>query len=529
MDTELRMRGFRDGGFIDVKGACLTKGSMGRAIRECSIFVVQLAKRAIESRWMRLELTWALQNEKPIAPLLHDQTSIKDFDAFLEQLYNVLLNESHLHPTLTWENFRGRFPERPIQFHGRIGSPERDDMFRKILARGSPAYAAFLTPLKLPPVQVLVVGHPDYSAGPCNVIALELCRRGFGAIGTNHEWFRCRDVIPEIHEDELTLVVFLTKHCWTDLNVVTRVRRGIARSTPMIFFIEKDRDRKAWCSIDEAIHTSPDDIRPIFEETHIVGFSFDSRSTFLEVMLDYIEDNLRLKSFAAFLSHHKEGAKSEIRLIKDRVQSKLQASKADYTKVFLDVDNALRLDELEGYVKASRVLILLLTKDVLTRPWVLVELASALLWRIPIVTIHVAEYDFGRVRHQLENLSPQCEDILRAMFPTTSFEEIQFLLATAPIGVILSQEYNSMANEETLELFIERLVKRVKGSAYVAPIITRQQWTDTRLERLRSRQLTRSLKMMAAGIGFVSFVSGFLLGELWRTALRPLRSSGRDI
>lgn len=87
--------------------------------------------------------------------------------------------------------------------------------------------------------------------------------------------------------------------------------------------------------------------------------------------------------FACFLSHFKAEAAGDARHLKDKLAGKLNAP------VFLDSDDLLDLRELLEIVARSDILLLLQTTNVLTRPWCLLELYTAICNHVPIVAVAV--------------------------------------------------------------------------------------------------------------------------------------------
>ena len=79
---------------------------------------------------------------------------------------------------------------------------------------------------------------------------------------------------------------------------------------------------------------------------------------------------------------------------------------------FLDSDNLQMLTDLLEHVKESDVLVLLQTKGLLTRPWCLLEIVTAIKNHIPIVAINIrghAPYDYEEGAHLMENLDTQLD------------------------------------------------------------------------------------------------------------------------
>ena len=88
------------------------------------------------------------------------------------------------------------------------------------------------------------------------------------------------------------------------------------------------------------------------------------------------------KRFAAFLSHHKKDSAMEARWVKQNVEPIL-----DGREVFLDSDELQDLTKLLNYVMDSEVLVLLQTSDIIARPWMILEVHTAVTHNVPIVAI----------------------------------------------------------------------------------------------------------------------------------------------
>ena len=84
-------------------------------------------------------------------------------------------------------------------------------------------------------------------------------------------------------------------------------------------------------------------------------------------------------SFGAFISHAKADAAMEARYLQSVLEPDLQA------RVFLDSDNLRDLRQLAAHVKDSKVLVLLQTRNVLSRPFCLLEILTALDEGVPII------------------------------------------------------------------------------------------------------------------------------------------------
>jgi hypothetical protein len=105
--------------------------------------------------------------------------------------------------------------------------------------------------------------------------------------------------------------------------------------------------------------------------------------------------------FACFLSHFKDEAAGDARHLKDKLFGMLNAP------VFLDSDDLLDLRELLKIVARSDVLVLLQTTNVLTRPWCLLEIYTAICNHVPIVAVAVEgsfPYSFDEATALLDDI-----------------------------------------------------------------------------------------------------------------------------
>lgn len=95
--------------------------------------------------------------------------------------------------------------------------------------------------------------------------------------------------------------------------------------------------------------------------------------------------------YVAFISHYKWEAQTEARLLERMLQAHLDKISAPGAKIFLDSDDLAgrHLSTLVQAVRASGVLIVVLSKSVLTRPFCLLEMIAAIKAGVPIVCVHL--------------------------------------------------------------------------------------------------------------------------------------------
>ena len=96
--------------------------------------------------------------------------------------------------------------------------------------------------------------------------------------------------------------------------------------------------------------------------------------------------------FVAFLSHFKMEAATEARWLKRELEERLDA------RCFLDSDDLLDLSKLRDHVRESKCVLMLQTRSVLSRPWCLVELLTAVDSGVPIIGVSITSgttpYDY---------------------------------------------------------------------------------------------------------------------------------------
>ena len=99
----------------------------------------------------------------------------------------------------------------------------------------------------------------------------------------------------------------------------------------------------------------------------------------------------RRPRFRFFISYYRAEGGADARLLQTVLETKLGSG-----TVFLDATDAVTLDGILRSLARSEVLLLILTKSVLERPWVLIEIYEAVTRRLPVICVHVkgAGYDY---------------------------------------------------------------------------------------------------------------------------------------
>ena len=107
------------------------------------------------------------------------------------------------------------------------------------------------------------------------------------------------------------------------------------------------------------------------------------------------------KSFALFLSHYKNEASAEARVLKTEL---VRIMRTPDDTVFLDSDQLHDLRDLLQNVADSDALVLMNTSSVLSRPWCLMELHAAATNGVPIILCHVDNANAGKATELFETL-----------------------------------------------------------------------------------------------------------------------------
>lgn len=100
----------------------------------------------------------------------------------------------------------------------------------------------------------------------------------------------------------------------------------------------------------------------------------------------------------AFLSHYKKEAGTEAALMADELENLIREDPTNLghhmeVPIFLDSENLQDLGQLQAHVRQSHNLVLLLTKDILTRPWCLLEIVTAVRANVRIVPCDIQRRD----------------------------------------------------------------------------------------------------------------------------------------
>jgi len=207
------------------------------------------------------------------------------------------------------------------------------------------------------------------------------------------------------------------------------------------------------------------------------------------------------QQFSCFLSHYKVEAGAEARYLKDALDKMLSCP------AYLDSSTLADLRDLFGRgVRKSEVLVLLLSKNLLTRPWCLLEIREAARLQKPIVLLELQgpgqSFSFDAafelmsdLESNLPQFNPSAIDDLRAHLNGEPLSKLQDIVSKAlemgRVGGHLHLNINGTANQ--LEAELVDLVESLAMATGRAAV----EWKGGRVAAVTSRMSKRMSKRMS--------------------------------
>ena len=154
---------------------------------------------------------------------------------------------------------------------------------------------------------------------------------------------------------------------------------------------------------------------------------------------------------------------------------------------FIDSDDLSDLRNLLDHVRDTKVLVLLQSKGVLTRPWVIMELYTAIKNGVPIVALNVQNanpYNYSDAVDFLMHFDTNIE------VANPGAAELLIDLGVEPVDVayllsdslpnIISTDFNPNASEKVLQASLEDLADSMRKAMPIAPTISKEEWLEKR-------------------------------------------------
>ena len=197
--------------------------------------------------------------------------------------------------------------------------------------------------------------------------------------------------------------------------------------------------------------------------------------------------------FRAFISHMKLEGAMEARFLQTELESHLKEH------CFLDSDDLRSLHKLCDHVKESKCIVLLQTRSVLTRPYCLLELLTAIENRVPIVGVSVtgrdAAYDYAEAANlltwldeELDAVNPGAADVLREHGHTDLTEAAYNLSHLIP--KIISVQLNCGASRHILAATIKDVAEAMNEATALPlpPPDEKEKWLAARIRQPRPQR-----------------------------------------
>ena len=138
-------------------------------------------------------------------------------------------------------------------------------------------------------------------------------------------------------------------------------------------------------------------------------------------------------------------------------------------------------------MKNTDVLVLLQSKGVLTRPWVILELFTAITSNVPVVSLNVQNsygYDYGKAMDFLLNFdneidiaNPGAAELLREQ--GVDPEDVAYRLSDA-LPNIISTDFNPNGSSRQIQASLEDLADQMRQAQPIAPTMTKEEWLEKR-------------------------------------------------
>ena len=153
-------------------------------------------------------------------------------------------------------------------------------------------------------------------------------------------------------------------------------------------------------------------------------------------------------------------------------------------RCFLDSDDLMDLSRLQEHVRESNCILLLQTRSVLTRPWCLIELMTAIESRVPIVGVSITSgqspYDFAESTHFMTHLDKLLDPDTRAKLLALGADttDMAYLLANT-LPNIISVPLNMNESRTVLSARVADIV-RAMGRAALPVLPDKDKWLASR-------------------------------------------------
>ena len=176
------------------------------------------------------------------------------------------------------------------------------------------------------------------------------------------------------------------------------------------------------------------------------------------------------KRYAAFLSHMKKEAGPTATLMSVELSAAIKMRGIEDFEVLIDNIHMKDLRALPNQVKESRVMIAMLIKSYLTRPWCLAELHYALEFDVPILALKVndAGYNFEEGKEFLNALTPEkleeanpgaSKEMARLGIDVTALGRKLFVILPSSVALEFSPNSHPDIRRVQLDIIVKELIR----------------------------------------------------------------------
>eukprot|EP00929_Paragymnodinium_shiwhaense_P102141 TRINITY_DN65327_c0_g1_i1.p1 TRINITY_DN65327_c0_g1~~TRINITY_DN65327_c0_g1_i1.p1 ORF type:complete len:1298 (-),score=269.62 TRINITY_DN65327_c0_g1_i1:94-3987(-) len=188
------------------------------------------------------------------------------------------------------------------------------------------------------------------------------------------------------------------------------------------------------------------------------------------------------RKFSAFLSHYKKECALEARFLQGQLESVFGFG----AQVFVDTEELQDMRLLLSHVRESDCILVLLSSEVLTRPWCILELCTAIEAAVPIVVVDVRGKGFdatdGRkcltfLDTELDRRNPGAADCLRAHGLTPL--DAAYLLSNV-IPNIPAVDFDPSDSPNVLYGCLMEIIEHMRNSSPVLISTSKLEWVESR-------------------------------------------------
>ena len=189
------------------------------------------------------------------------------------------------------------------------------------------------------------------------------------------------------------------------------------------------------------------------------------------------------EKIGAFISHFKKEAAMEARFLHEELQALVGPR-----RVFIDSDDLLNLSTLKSAVARSECLVLIQSSGVLERPWCLIEILTALEYRVPIIGVSLTSgafvYNFEDAVALLASLDthlamrdPGATKILieHGLDPESAAWQLSCTLPS-----VISIGFNPSASKNVLSATVADIAEAIKKAVPLSASQPKYQWLAAR-------------------------------------------------